>query len=470
VGAGAATGIGLGVAALYAGIVAANKGMEIYEQRAKGVIAVGSLLGQNFDQVGQSIEMLRHDYQILNTESPQTMQALARITGRIDEPTLRGIGVYSRAYGVSSVEASRDTGLLQRITTGAGVNPLALAGRLATPQGVGFTPMPLSEQTKEVLRIAQMGSQGGGRVPLAYFSRLTAMLGGLGEEMQVPGAASELAGRLMQGQDRAPSEAVYGLRVQALENYRRQHGNRFVHAGQVFDLSDPYDKDTLLERAGRIPELAAEFFKTGINLGGGPNAPLGLQAEGIRQVYGGENISRFDARRMVTDPTYRAKVEALGRPPTAEEEAQTVADLKARQDTLKARPEYAPEVIKARVEEMLEPAGAAIVNATTTIEKKLLDLKDSMLSTCGAVDQVTGGFKDLQTILTPLITLLGRLPTASTADEILNNLAGPLNVRVPGTDLSQLPFTDPWELMTRLLRAAGQGLQALPTTPQKPAR
>lgn len=383
--------------------------MELYERRARGIISVGSQLSQNFDEIGAGIDSLRDKYQITSRESLPAMEALGRVTGGL--AGLQGIGAYSAAYGVAPVHAAEQTARLQRQTIGAGGDPLALLGRLAGQIGnVGFKPMPLPNLADEAARMAEMGAALGSRVPIGVYGRQAALIGSLGEQYQVPGAISGVGGQLARGLNQAPNEAVYSLRWNAIQRYAQQHGNTFSHGGKQYDLSDPFDVETLMEQLSNVPQLKqAVMDEIDQSIQGQPN----LRRRMVYEAFAGQQTTRQFARDLSDATVGRQNVFAREGAGTQAEEAAVRAEMQQRLETRRQRPEFLPQAAEAQLEGGLEPVGKRLVTLSIEMQTAIVNMGKSMADGATAADALTKG---LGKISRESYEILGVLTTLSAKD------------------------------------------------------
>jgi len=437
-----------------------TRAMELYEQRARGIIGIGMQLNLNFDEVGQTIDSLRGKYHILARDSLAGMQAMGRITGGFTG--FSQAALIGTAFGIPVQEAAGQAALLQRITV-PGVNPLAtLLGTARQIGERGYEPMPPATLLQEPLAMAQMGAQFGGRVPVEFYGQMAGLIGGMGEQFQVPGAISQFYGQLAGGLNQAPDVGVHAIRMQSLAGLR----DRRIAAGQSpvlniggirYDLRNVFDMEAAAEVAGQSPEIMQSYQDT-INQMIGGREELRSRAE--FEILGGRKVPRPRILQMEQAGLFApGRFGALGRPATIAADVETEAE--GRLAIRRERPEFGPQRTEAEIQTGFERMGEPLVRMANELQLTMARTADSFRDGAIQLDKLNEALKtmskDTQAVLGTLMMLSG-----NPAEMVLGG------VMAGGAAASSMPSIYRWMLGIFGSGWSPNGQSAMPVLPTMP--
>jgi hypothetical protein len=377
--------------------------MELYQERARGIIATGMQLNLNFDQVGNTIDRLRTNYQVLAHDSLGAMHAMGRVTGGF--AGLDRAVAFGAAYGIAAPQAAAMAAQLQRQTQ-AGPNPLATMAGARHLYGVQYAPMDVGALLEETSRMAAIGAAGGGRAPAEYYKNVASLIGSMGQEYQTPGAIAQRFGAISERLDQPPDEATYALRMQAVAQLRTRRqaqglGTVLNVGGVPLDLANTFEMEAALERVSLSPELQESMDLQAWQMSGGD--PRLFPRAQYQMRGGGSKFQALQEQRAIAAQPGR-RYGGLGRPDvsTGAEEAVVPTRLQARAE----RPEFLPQAMEARFQGGLEDVGKVMVTLSNELKKTVADL--AAVAREGAIDfgKLGDAMKDLSA---PSRGLLGGL-------------------------------------------------------------
>jgi hypothetical protein len=460
---GAVAGIGL-----YQTITAA---MEAYQQRARGVIDTGMQLTLSFDQIGATIDTVRHKYQFLAHDSLAAMQVAQRISGR--PSTLAQAAPFAAAYGIPLSQATEMHELARRYTGGANplVTMLALGQRGVGP---GITPMGPGALIEEGLSIAQIGAATGVQAPPEFYGRMQGLIGGMGDVYQTPGAQARVYGQLAQGLANAPDDAVLAIRFQALERLRQERVARGLGstmtigtgAGAVTaDLSTLWGKRVALSAAATQPEIIQAFERAAGELTG--TRPE-LAGEGFERIVGGGQLSLIQSEQLRQRRGQFATLGLPGGPATA----LGVEEIQARLAARAERPEVEKFLaVVAEREAGLERLGEPLTRISMNLQQAMIGLFDSFDKGTINVSKLKEAFLELDASTKAVVGTLMALGSPGVAGQLFGlSLLGSSAVGsgLAPTPEGSAPFQNPlllppgWNFLSPLQSGTP------PTQPQRP--
>jgi hypothetical protein len=192
-----AQGLARGVLGVGAGIGiydTLTKSMSVYQERARGVLDVGARLNQQYDETSGYLTELGRDYHLLGHDAIAGMQALTRVTGGLRP--LEDVATYAQAYRVPFAQAAGMAGALEQLTISHG-QPFARLLATLGPSRRGLPDTPT--RIEEALGVAGAGGPGMPEMPEEFTGRLTNLIQQMGHRYTLPGAATAVAGQVMEG-------------------------------------------------------------------------------------------------------------------------------------------------------------------------------------------------------------------------------------------------------------------------------
>jgi hypothetical protein len=299
----AGAAIGAGVALLGEGLAKASDAAQAWQQRARGVLAVGQLLDQNFSGITTSIVRLNKEFDVLTSESVQAMDAMSRVTGRRDPEALHRAVGFGVAYGMAPAQAAGLAGTMAMLGAPS-LHPLrAVAAGARNAFGTGGLPMRMDVLQEEAMRIAGIGGTAAVPMDPEYYGRIAGFVGGMGTRYQEPGAAAGFAERLARGVSTAPDPATLMLRHRAIDQWvadlRAQGRSTEVTIGrgpnaELVDLTSYEGRRIAMEQAWQSPELMDQYRRISEReFGFDPE----LRAIGFEKIVGGNQLGPTEARR-----------------------------------------------------------------------------------------------------------------------------------------------------------------------------
>lgn len=403
--------LGGGVAAIGAAFDKGREAMQAWEQRARGVLAVGQLLDQNFGAITTQVVELSQEFDVLTQESLQGIEAMSRLTGRRPAPeVLRRTVGFGVAYGMTPAQAGTLAGTLEQL--GYGASPMArVAAGARNAYGTGALPMRMDVLQEEAVRVSGIGGTVAPPMDPEYYGRLVGFIGGMGARYRLPGAAADFAARLTQGLQAAQDPATLMQRFRALTQLRQrleaQGRAPTLRIGEgpdaeVVDLRSYEGQRIAMELAGQSPEVQDAYRRLiREEFGFDPE----LEAREFESMIGGGRLGPTEARRLRRQG-FPGALTRRGRA-TAETE-ETLAQQ--REAERRGAVEALPGRLEARWQEMMERIGADIA-------PKVIQMQLEMIQAGTRLEQaIREQFATLsQAIATHFPTLGSQLQQASTA-------------------------------------------------------
>jgi hypothetical protein len=256
----------VGLAGLgFTGYQLLSQSLQTFETRSRGVLAVGSLLDEQYGEIDRSLKGLRQEYHVLAQEGTAAMMTLGRATGR-----LAGVGEairVGRAYGIEPVAAA---GLQTQFT---------MLGREAIPNlaelvavrnqaaARGQTRLPFGRFAEEVATIAETGGLGAAPLDLQQYGRFAALMGTFGPRAAAhPGQAyAEFAAGLAQ-----PAGTMgQVLRHRAISELAQRQPTIMLGNRPLNIAGSWIDRQIAMENAYQLAPVQQAYQELGGRLGGG---------------------------------------------------------------------------------------------------------------------------------------------------------------------------------------------------------
>jgi hypothetical protein len=406
----AALGVGAGIS-VYQTL---TESMRIYQERARGVLDIGARLNQQFDDTDESIKQLGERYKILPHDVITGFETLSRYTGR-----LRGgedAASYAQAYRVPFAQAAALSGPLQQLTRSGG-DPFARLLASLGPSRPGLPDLPA--RIEEATRVAGAGGSGMPLLPSEFAGRFTNLIQNMGSRYTLPGAASAMAGQMLEGMTQSPNDVVQGIRMQAISRVAERRRAR----GQSTTLD-----------IGGVPTDIGTIWGHMVAASGAPGHPeiLGAYEEAAQRIsHGRPDLLRMAQSQIVlggklnpyeVEQAYRSSgmpatgFAGLGRPASAATE-QAAADMEKQRQALQARPEFAPERVLVDWQKVLVPLGKSMVDLSNEMKNAFTTAAQDGVPTMKSLEAAFKGMGDTAKVL------LGTL-IALSSQGTLGQLAG----------------------------------------------
>lgn len=288
------------VAAGYGVYQAISTAMEAYETRARGVLSVGTLLDEQYGEVGSTLDDLRDKYHVLGRDGLAAMTALGRATGQF--ANVRTTTRFGRAYGMAPEDAATLAGTLTLMTGNLDPNLSAIAAVQRQSAAGGFRTLPVAPFAEEVGRIAAVGGTGFAPLQTEDYARYGALMTTFGPRYGA--APAQAYQQYAQGLGApASNPAMEAVRRQALSRLAARQpvvmlGDRALH------IRDNYaDYQIALQNAGQIQEVQQEYYLEAKRQGvGNP----GLQRAWYQGLFGTQNAlqsaEQFEAMEKTGGP------------------------------------------------------------------------------------------------------------------------------------------------------------------------
>jgi hypothetical protein len=429
-----------------------TESMELYRQRARGIIDTGMQLDLNFTRVGESIDRLRDRYQILAHDSIAAMQAMGRVTGRDTPAAVDAALRMGTAYGMDPAQAGHLAGLLAM--RGTGTDPLArgFAGARAG-FGRGTLPMAGGPLAEELTTIAGTGGAQAVPMPTGYYGGWLGFLTGLGQRYREPGQAAATYGQMAQGLTTAPDPTTLALRHRALTNVLRQQGPLLKlgegEGAMTVDLRTMVGRRIAMEQAGQSPEIQEAYRGLNQQLFGNDPEQAGL---GFHRIFMGGQGTYGQSEQIRLGLAARGGVAGLPRGATVQTE-QALAD-----DRLKTRGEQKEfttvQAVEAAVQRPLEQLGAPLVKVGSDLRKALGDATDAFTGHKPLLEGLTQALRDLTPLTQAVVGLSMALTGQSQVTRVLGLSlmgTGALSGLAGGGDWQGTPWSGaPWTLRFNL--------------------
>jgi hypothetical protein len=347
----------LGITAAVGVYQTLTQAMQLYEQRARGVIDIGMRQDLQFDKTGDTIDRLRKDYYVLAHDSLAAMRTFGRATGLGPEAVIPSVR-FGAAYGIDPAHAGAIGGALQMLTAGGRYRMAEVAaGARAEGRGRGL-PMAMEPFLEEATTMAGMAGAGTGlTVPAGYIGRWQGIIGQMGERYRMPGQTARMFGEIQEGLGPSNDPGIAAIRARAF-----RAGGRFVTVGQGAN-AEQLDLETGLgilkaqEALPDSPELQQRVWVETKRMF--PDQPE-MQAVAFQRLFGGGRLPYLKSGQL------QRQLEAGGGPGRAAvpgdvvgEDQKAIARLGARD----ARPEAQIQIREAKTEPRMEQLGEPLVTA-----------------------------------------------------------------------------------------------------------
>jgi hypothetical protein len=346
-----------------------TESMELYRQRAQGIIDIGMQLDLQFDKAGHTINTLRDRYQVLAHDSIAAMQAMGRVTGGftgIDDAVRFGV-----AYGITPAHAATMAGTLQMLS--GGTNPLARAAQAARQESGGRLPMEMGALLEGVTQVAGVGGPSASGIDPAFYGRMLGLITQMGPGYRLPGAAAQFYGQFAAGVGPSADPVTRMVRQRALDRLMRERQDRGLGpqlqiGTHTVDLSTYVGRQQAMVLAAQSPEILEAYNRQADLLGPDPTT----RALAFNRLIGGgklDLVQSEDLRKLAG----RGGFARLGMPGGGlSEDAIAAERLAARQ----GRPEFATQLAQALSESGLEKLGAPLVQASNELRQALVTLAE----------------------------------------------------------------------------------------------
>jgi uncharacterized membrane-anchored protein YhcB (DUF1043 family) len=387
VGGPAGAAIGASVALIGEGLAKASEAAGAWQQRARGVLAVGQLLDQNFSGITASVVRLNKEFDVLTSESVQAMEALSRVTGRFDRDAYERAVGFGVAYGMAPAQAAGLAGTLAMLGAPSPHPLRAVAAGARNAFGTGGLPMRMDVLQDEATRIAGIGGTAAAAMDPEYYGRIAGFVGGMGPRYQLPGATAGFAERLARGVSTTPDAATLMLRHRAIDQWvadlRAQGRSTEVQIGrgpnaERAELTSYEGRRIAMEQAWQSPELMDQYRRiVDQEFGFDPE----LRALGFERVVGGDQLGPTEARRTRRRAEqgggFARILTAPGRATPA-----TEAALEAeREERRRAAPEALPVRVEAAWQAMMERLGETFSPKFLETQLKLIEVEGKLEQT-----------------------------------------------------------------------------------------
>jgi hypothetical protein len=399
-----------------------TEAMELYRQRAKGVIDVGMQLDTNFKQVGESVDRLRTRYAVLAHDAFGAIAARGRITGEQNPAATENDVGFGVAYGMDPARAATLGATMRMMGGNRGIAPmlrLAASARESYGRGGGL-PMEMGALQEAGVRMMSLGGAAAPAISPDIVGNWQGFIANLGTRYRMPGEMEAAYGRFAEGMGPAQDPTTQGLRFRITERWaaRRQAAG----LGSTIDIGDltnvPLNtllgRKVAMENVRNLPDLQEEGRRFVSEMAG----PSLTERVGLfNQVIFGGRLSDTEALRVYRN-VKPGTFAGMGRPGNmAAEDVEAVKRLTLREHD----PSFAPQKVAAGLEAGLETLGRPLVDANNQLKQVLIDLTKT-LQEGRPWEALQKAMTDLQTPLAGLAGVIIALGSNSTAGQALGTL------------------------------------------------
>jgi hypothetical protein len=260
-----------GLAVGYGAYQLVSKGMEDYETRFMGILRIGSMLDQQYQDVDTTLVRLRKTYQVLGQEGVAALTIIGRAGGApgdVDQTIAVG-----RAYGIEPEQAAQAHATLALMGSERAPNLARVTGARNWAAARGIRMLPNAAFLSEVEQIAGTGGLGFAPLSGGQYGALGALMSSFGGRFAgQPGAAyGEYAAGVGGGAGTAMADALRqrAMAMLADKTPTVQLGDRTLNIRGSY-----WDRMTALENAGQIGAVQQALFEQ-VQREAGGNQDLG---------------------------------------------------------------------------------------------------------------------------------------------------------------------------------------------------
>ena len=412
-------GAGLG----FTGYQLLSQSLQTFETRSRGILHIGSMLDEQYQDIDRTLRGLRGTYQVLAQEGVAAMTTLGRATGTTQGMAgMLGRGIRAgRAYGVDPAQVGTLLGSLALLGADTAPDLTTLSAIRNEAAARGGRVLPVGRFWEEAAAVAEVGGLGAVRLSTPQYGRYAAFMGEIGGPESRYGAhpaqayAERAEGMVSGG---GPLQQI--LQHRALSRLAAQTPTVMLGNRQLNIAGSWIDRQIAMENAYQIPAVEAAYQHEVGRLGGG-NADL--QTFYYQQIFGSRRLLQARQEDEGMAGVARAPGGILGRLTTAPDVARENLTI-AQREALQREDPAALEGYKLRVRDAEKQIAAetelikSLNNIGTEVVTALGKSTKAYEENEGIVRALNQGLRELNPNLLAGLAALGLVVGAATGGPV----------------------------------------------------